>query len=46
MSKAKRGPDVIVQPTAEAIRKGIDVKTVKATEMIHAKAQSNNASIR
>jgi hypothetical protein len=39
-------PDVVVQPTVEAIRKGVDFKTVKATEIIHAKAQSNNASIR
>jgi peptidase S41-like protein len=39
-------PDVVVLPTVEAIRKGIDFKTVKATEIIHTKAQSNNASIR
>ena len=39
-------PDVVVMPTAEAIKKGIDFKTVKATEIIHTRAQSNNASIR
>ena len=37
-------PDVLVLPTAEAIKKGIDIKTVKATEIIHTKTKSNNAS--
>lgn len=37
-------PDVLVLPTADAIKKGIDIKTVKATEIIHTKTQSNNAS--
>ena len=39
-------PDVLVLPTAEAIKKGIDIKTVKATEIIQTKAHTNSASIR
>jgi hypothetical protein len=39
-------PDVLALPTAEAIKKGIDFKTVKATEIIHMRVLNNNASIR
>jgi hypothetical protein len=39
-------PDVLALPTAEAIRKGIDFKTVKAAEIIHMRVLNNNASIR
>lgn len=38
-------PDVLALPTAEAIRKGIDFKAMKASEIIQRRVQSNNASI-
>jgi hypothetical protein len=39
-------PDVPTLPTAEAIRKGVDFKAMKANEIIHMRMQANNASIK